>query len=738
MKTATHRLIDHNHLQTLDLHPRDAHLWQPAKSVKPHCQPRLVLIPRREYRRLQLLQGLLLFILLGLLPGLVLAEPMALPDSIHAGSFFTRSATGGYQQALRLQSQVHFQISGLLARTRVQQQFSNSSDAYMEGIYVFPLPDGAAVDRLRIHVGERVIEGVIRERQQAKTIYQQAKAAGKRTALVEQERPNLFTTSVANIGPHETISVEISYQQTLEYRDGGFSLRFPMTLTPRYMPGQPLTGDTAAESRVVDGNGWAANSDQVPDAARISPPMLDQPGSPHNRIRISASLDAGFPLARVTSLYHDVRVERSANVYDISLQQAEVPMDRDFELHWQPAVGAEPDAAWLGGAWQGEDYGLIMLMPPRPDATQLAQQKVLAREVIFIIDTSGSMAGASLQQAKQALRMALQTLNANDRFNLVEFNSVTRKLFSRAVYADTQSIHAALQYVDNLQADGGTEMAPALRAALQGDELEGYVRQLVFITDGSVGNETALFKLIADQLGNSRLFTVGIGSAPNSYFMRKAAQFGRGSYTFISSQEEIASRMQALFARLQAPVLTNLSLHWSGDQQPEVWPRRLPDLYQGEPLVISAKLATGNRQLTLSGELQGKSWKKTLILGSDQSREGIAALWARRKIASLMDQQVRAGDAAEIQQQVTRVALKHQLVSRYTSLVAVDPQASRSATDSLHKSVLPSLLPAGSQQDIQGLGFPRGATPSRLHLLLGLLALCMAGLLINFRQRYEQ
>jgi Ca-activated chloride channel family protein len=740
MTSTSHRLIDHNHLQTLDLQPRDVHLWRSPRPAKRRDCHRQLVIGKRKCRRLLLLQGLLLFIVLGLLPGLVLAEPMGLSDDIGAGSFFTRTPAGVYRQALRLQSQVHFDISGLVARTRVEQAFRNTSDGFMEGVYVFPLPDNAAVDRLRIHVGARVIEGVIKERQQARQIYRQAKAAGQRSALVEQERPNLFTTSVANIGPNEIIRVEITYQQTLVYRDGGFSLRFPMTLTPRYIPGRPQTSHQetpGGETRVPDGDGWASNTDQVSDAARITPPVLHAPGVMHNPVRITASLDAGFPLARVNSLYHDVRIERTEGIYNLSLQQGQVPMDRDFELQWRPAVGSEPAAAFFRETWRGQDYGLVMIMPPQADATQRAEQKNLAREVIFIIDTSGSMAGVALQQAKQALRMALHTLSATDRFNLVEFNSVTRTLFSRAVYADNQSVNMALQYVDNLQADGGTEMAPALRAALQGEQLEGYVRQVIFITDGSVGNETALFKLIADHLASSRLFTVGIGSAPNSYFMRKAAEFGRGSYTFISSQQDVADRMRDLFARLQAPVLTKLSLRWSGDRQPEVWPQRLPDLYQGEPLLISAKLAHG-QQLTLQGEMRGRAWQTSLQLRADESRQGIAALWARHKIASLMDHQVQHGKSNEVRQEVVRVALQHQLVSRFTSLVAVDPQPSRAAEDRSGKTAIANNLPAGSQQNIQGYGFPQGASPSRLHGLLGVMALVLAWLSMRLTRRYEK
>ena len=732
-KPANHRLIDHNHCDTIDLQPCDAHLWQAKKPVRV-SSPDVVVISKAEYRRLNLLQGILLIILLAILPGLVFANDAINFDQVSTGTLFTQSPAGR-QQAMLMNSDVEFDISGLVARVNVKQHFKNDSDQWVEGVYVFPLPEDAAVDRLRMQVGERVIQGVIKEKQKAKKIYQQAKAAGKRTALVEQERPNLFTSSVANIAPHETIIVEITYQQTLRYEHGKFSLRFPMTITPRYIPGKATKDFNNQYS--ITGSGWSANTDQVPDASRITPPVTLNTGGNINTIHIKANLDAGFPLAKVTSLYHDINIDRQSHLYQISLRQGRVPMDRDFELVWQPAVGAQPKAAFFKQRVDGDEYGLIMLMPPAADQAGLNNQQALPREMIFIIDTSGSMAGTSIKQAKQALLMALQSLSTNDRFNIIEFNSVTRKLFTQAVFADNQSLNMAAQYVNNLQANGGTEMAPALRAALQSDAMENYVRQVVFMTDGSVGNEQTLFKLIEQQLQNSRLFTVGIGSAPNSYFMRKAAEFGRGSYTFISKPEEIASRMQELFSRLESPILTNLTLKWSGSEAPEVWPERVPDLYNDQPLIITAKLNSDNDHLNLRGDVAGKQWNTQLDLKLGEDKQGVAALWARNKIASLMDQQMRGADKDEIRLQIVQLALQHQLVSKHTSLVAVDTEVARLKHESLQSKNIANLLPAGSQQNVQGYGFPQGATSSRMHMMLAAMALVLMLLLVMVNRRYE-
>lgn len=704
-------------------------LWL-KRLAKQNKTPEWVVISKQEYRRLNFFQGVLLIILLGLLPGLVLANNDDIPTNVKAGSLFVKSPSGEMQEALRMESDVHFAISGLVSRVAVKQHFKNHTQDWLEGIYVFPLPENAAVDRLRIHVGERVIEGVIKEKQEAKKIYQQAKASGKRTALVEQERPNLFTTSVANIGPNEKIIVEISYQQTLEYKNNRFSLRFPMTITPRYIPGQALASETTS----FKGTGWSVDTDQVEDASRITPPMKSNYSINKNLIQVTASLDAGFPLSKVNSLYHDINLNRTNHIYAIELQNGKVPMDRDFELFWEPAIGQEPSAALFKENIDGDDYALLMLMPPQADTALDELQKSLSREVVFIIDTSGSMAGKAMEQARQALVMAINTLTPNDRFNVIEFNSVTKKLFTHAIFADYQSRQTAIQYVNNLHSDGGTEMYPAIDAALQVEGLDGFVRQIVFMTDGSVGNEDALFKLIEDDLGESRLFTVGIGSAPNSYFMRKAAQFGRGTYTYISSQNEIASRMQALFEKLQSPVLTHIEFVWDGDEQPVVWPQRVPDLYKNEPILITAKLNDENKSLRVSGKIAGKDWERTLDLKTYAKHPGVAALWARNKIEDLMDKKLNGTSANDIRQKIIDVALKHQLVSQYTSLVAVDPIQARSAKEKLNTSNVANHMPHGSKQ---AFGFPQAATPAGLQLLIGLIAGLLSFFTYITKKRYE-
>lgn len=622
-----------------------------------------------------------------------------------------------FMTAPLLRTEVHIDISGMIARARVKQSFSNPDSQWKEGVYVFPLPADAAVDHMRVHVGERIIEGRIREKGEARKQYERARRQGKKAGLVEQERPNIFTTSVANIGPDETIIVEIEYQQIVQYDRGGFSLRFPMVVGPRYIPGTTrVTG--------FSGSGWGINTDQVPDAARITPPVLHPDQGKINPVSIEINLDAGFKLAQIDSPYHSINTEEpSGTRYRITLDEGEVPADRDFVLDWKPVPGKEPRAALFHEHKDNDDYALLMVLPPERRTTT-----VLTREIIYVIDTSGSMGGASLRQARAALELALTRLRAGDRFNIIQFNSTTSQLFQFPQPVGHQSLRQARNYVSRLRATGGTEMAPAILAALRNQENGSDIRQVIFLTDGSVGNETALFKLITDNLGDSRLFTVGIGSAPNSHFMQRAAAFGRGTYTYIGKPEEVKEKMDALFTKLESPVLSDIAVHWSGAAAMESWPQKIPDLYQGEPLLVTAKANTLPESITLTGQIAGSQWRTNLSLKGGRERPGIGVLWARRKIAALMNQQATGTEADAIRKQITDTALDHHLVSKYTSLVAVDVTPSRPRSAALARRNIPINLPAGWEYEKVFGVMPQTATPALLDFLIGAVLL-LTGLL---------
>lgn len=691
--------------------------WHPTPPKDARSQTRLATLLQR---RASWAWPIVLLLIATMQPGIASANGPT-PAQMQAGSLLLRMQSG-YSTATLLNTDVNITVNGLVARVSVMQEFQNSGSEWAEGIYVFPLPDEAAVDHMRLYIGDRFIEGVIREKEQARKEYEQAKQSGKKTSLVEQQRANMFTTSVANVAPGETVIVEIEYLEHLSYDEGTFSLRFPMTLTPRYIPGQPI-----AERR---GNGWSPDTMIVDDASRITPPMMMS--SSDHRVSLRASINAGMPLEIIASRYHPVNVGETGGNYAVTLTGGRAPMDHDFELLWRPVPSTSPRAMAFSETVNGEPYVLLMVVPPESDT---AANVVMPREMIFVIDTSGSMHGVSLQQAKTALQRALQGLRSGDRFNVVEFNSYTNPLFPASVSADAVNVDVAQNFVRQLRSNGGTEMYSALQFALR-QPLSGsetHLRQIIFITDGAVGNEERLFQLIESGLNGARLFTVGIGSAPNSWFMRKAAEAGRGTFTIISALHEVGERMDRLFRKLENPQITNINVEWPSGSAIEAYPAVVPDLYRGEPVTIKARASGGFRpgdSVRISGDSAGGSWSRDLRLGAPTRSPGVAALWARSRIADLLDRGRRGADAEETRAAIVTTALAHHLVSKHTSLVAVDKTPARPVGDPLQSNPVGNLMPFG-QSGSAIFRFPATATNAGFLRMTGLIALLAALLLLS-------
>lgn len=614
------------------------------------------------------------------------------PNDMGAGSLLLPSTRDGlHVEAPRLATDVDIAVNGPIARVQVTQRFVNPSDGWVEGIYVFPLPEDSAVDTLTMTIGDRVIKGIVKPREEARRIYETAKEEGKKASLVEQQRPNLFTNAVANIGPGETVIVQIGYQQTVQQSGGEFSLRFPMVVAPRYNP-QPVIQQVDFDR---GGSGWG-QVDPVPDRDRITPPVLDpRENARVNPVTLTVKLAAGFPLGEVDSPFHEmVSREQDEATRILTLKADSVPADRDFELVWK-AAGTAPSAALFSETVDGDHYVLAFVTPPRILPDDFTPP---SREAIFVIDNSGSMAGESIGQAKQALARALANLTSADRFNVIRFDDTMEMVFPDAVRADAENVGTASRFVRGLTADGGTEMLPALEAALAGTAPDGFVRQVVFITDGAIGNEQQMFDAIARRGGNSRVFTIGIGSAPNSFFMRRAAEIGRGSFTHIGSIEQVATRMGEFLERLENPVMTDLAV--AGAPLVEASPAPLPDLYLGEPVVLAAKLEELTGAIEISGDFAGQPWAVSMDVAQAAPGNGVAKLWARRKIASLEAARSWGADFAALDRQIVQTALDHHLVSRLTSLVAVDVTPTRPDGEELSSREIPLNLPDGWDPEV--------------------------------------
>ncbi len=615
-------------------------------------------------------------------------------SEVSSGSLLLQSSTPGrYVEAPLVAADVKMSIAGPVIRTTLTQRFTNPTDKWVEGVYAFPLPEDAAVDTLKIVIGDRFIEGDIKERREARIIYEEAAANGQRAGLVEEERPNLFTTSLANIGPGETVAIQIEYQDKARLDNGVWSTRFPLVIAPRYSP-KPTFGLTADRT-----NRMIAVNDPVPDRDRVTPPVLHPAHEPSGveglrlPVNFDISLEAGVPIVDISSLSHGLVVTKAdADSATITLKDGDVPADRDFVLSWKPEPAKAPTASLFRETRNGEDYLLAVVNPP---AIKVQGQR-RDRETIFVIDNSGSMSGESMDQAKQGLLLALDRLAPTDEFNVIRFDDTMDMLFPTAVGASEQNLARAKRFVANLEANGGTEMLPALRAALIDNDKANIeeVRQVVFITDGAIGNEDELFSAITGGLGRSRLFTVGIGSAPNGYFMTRAARQGRGTFTYMDDVTKVTEQSEKLFAALENPVMTDLSVKLPAGAA-DAYPSPLPDLYSGEPVTLVLRASDLNGDLTLSGRLNGSSWTQTFAIADAAGAKGVAQLWGRAKIAGFEESRYSGMSIEDVDKGVLKTALDFHLVSRLTSLVAVDKTPARPIGERLDTRQIASMLPKG-------------------------------------------
>jgi Ca-activated chloride channel family protein len=614
-------------------------------------------------------------------------------DDIHAGSLLLRTDDPGqYNEAVRTGTDVELIVSGPTVRARVTQIFHNPGKDWVEGIYVYPLSDGAAVDTMKMVVGQRVVVADIKEKQEARVVYERAKAKGQRAALVEQQRPNMFMNSIANIGPGDTVVIQIEYQEPVRQADDTFWLRVPLVVAPRFSPG----AGTAQTVAFNDAKGWGNLTTGTPVGKVPTPRVLDpRENDPVNPVSIHISLQAGFPLGEVKSSFHKIDVtEQGTDARQISLADRTVPADRDFELTWKAMPNQTPSVGLFREHIGSDDYLLAFVTPPMGKAGNSDQRP---RDIAFVIDNSGSMGGTSISQAKASLSYALSRLTPADRFNVIRFDDTMTNMFGETLPADKSNIAKAQAFVASLEANGGTVMVPPMLAALNDSHPAdtGYLRQVVFLTDGGIDDEQELFDAIAAHRGRSRVFMVGIGSEPNSYLMTRAAELGGGTYTQIGSVDQVQDRMKQLVDKLENPAMTNVNIAFSA-RGADVTPRILPDLYHGETLVVAAKMPSLTGTAQISGMIGGKGWSVTLPVADAALGAGISKLWARRKIDDAeVAHTLRQISDEEADRRILALALDHHLVTRLTSLVAVDKTPVRPRGVRLTRSDIPLNLPAG-------------------------------------------
>ncbi|MGO2330931.1 MAG: marine proteobacterial sortase target protein [Pseudoalteromonas nigrifaciens] len=603
--------------------------------------------------------------------------------------------------AIILKSDANMTLTGLINHVVVKQTYQNQNPFAVNARYVFPLPDESAVHAMTMRIGERVIKGQIDKKVAAEKKYAEAKQAGKQAALVRQQRANMFITNVANIAPGEQVIIELEYQEIIDYSSGTFTVRFPGTITPRYHVTQGEIDINKESQKPTNSlpHGW------------LSPVYSTQKndGKPSSQFNLNLDIDVGLELVDINSKFHNVNIQNTAfGQYSIELNEQNA-LNRDFVLEFKPLQKEQAQAAFFTEQFEnGERYGLAMLMPPADNF--IATQR-LARETVFVVDTSGSMHGQSMEQAKNALFYALSLLDSNDSFNIIGFDNVVTPMSDKPLVASGFNLRRAERFIYGLQADGGTEIQGALDAVLDGSQFDGFVRQVIFLTDGSVSNEDALFKSIQAKLGDSRLFTVGIGSAPNSFFMRRAADVGKGSFTFIGSTSEVQPKMQQLFDKLAHPAITNLALSDENGNSLDFWPSPLPDLYFNEPIMVAIKL-NNTSNVILNGQTAQGPISINLNTQAGSNAKGIAKLWARQKIKSLLLYNSQNAVKDEVQQ----LALTHQLLSPFTAFIAIEQTQINPIAEQTANAT--NAVPQG-----MAMRLPQTDGQSKVHIILGILLL---------------
>jgi Ca-activated chloride channel family protein len=557
-------------------------------------------------------------------------------------------------------------ISGFLARVVVTQEFENPSQEKIEAVYTFPLPQNAAVDDMTMIVGDRTVRGKILRREEAQAVYEAAKSGGQVASLLDQERPNIFTQSVANILPGEQVKITISYVEKLKYEAGSYEFVFPMVVGPRYVPG------VASGSQ---GRGFSADTDRVPDGSRITPQPAPEGMRAGHNVSIEVDLDSGLTIDALTSKSHEIDVERtSVSQARIKLKNDSVIPNKDFILRYDVAGKGIADALLTHRAGRGGFFSLILQPPER-----VTVEDVSPKELVFVLDTSGSMQGFPIEKAKETMKLALDNLYPADTFNLITFSGDTRILFPEPVPATPENLRKAQRFLAQSSGYGGTEMMKAIKASLDPSDGQNHVRIVCFMTDGYVGNDMEIIAEIRKH-PNARVFAFGIGSSVNRFLLDKMAEQGRGEVEYVGLSDDGSAAARRFHERVRNPLLTDISVEWNGLPVADVYPKRVPDLFGAKPVILTGRYtASGRGVLRLKGKMSGQDFVREISVEFPEARlehDVLASLWARTRIEDLMSQDYAGAQQGamrqELKQTVTQLGLEYRLMTQFTSFVAVE------------------------------------------------------------------
>ena len=578
---------------------------------------------------------------------------------------------------------VRGRISGYIATVEVTQQFHNPYDKKIEAVYVFPLPQNAAVNEFIMVIGERRIRGIIRERKEAERIYQQARSQGHVASLLTQERPNIFTQKVANIEPGKQIDINIKYFNTLAYVDGWYEFVFPMVVGPRFNP----PGFTDGVGAV--GRGKGGISGQKTEVQYLKPGER----SGHD-ISLAVDINAGVAVEKITCSNHAItKTFKTKENVAVKLSSLDTIPNKDFVLRYK-VTGKRVKSALVTHRDKRGGFFTLMLYPPE----NLSHLKRAPMEMIFVLDCSGSMSGKPIAKAKDAIRRALRKLEPDDTFQIIRFSNNASQLGPKPVPVTKDSIRKGLEYVDSLRGSGGTMMIEGIKAALDFEHDPHRFRLVSFMTDGYIGNETQILAAVHERLGESRIFSFGVGSSVNRYLLDRMAKLGRGAVAYIGLDDSAGEVVDLYYDRISHPALADVIIDWGDMQVTDVYPRHIPDLFVGRPVIITGRFSGEANTIRVSGSVGDLTQELSIGVDlDDSSHPGIACVWARKKIEDLANQ-AAYDQETDLPGQIKQVALNYSLMSAYTAFVAVD-SSHKTAGDHGITVVVPVPVPEGVRYD---------------------------------------
>ncbi len=566
-----------------------------------------------------------------------------------------------------LHTSASISVSGNIQQGVVKQVYANPFDVPLETVYVFPLPDDGSVSSMKVYTGDQLIEGHVYEDTVAEAIYDEAVEEGRTAALLAQERPNVFTQQLGNILPSDTITVEISYVAPVKRYEDEFEIVFPMVVPPKYIPGDP----TAAGER-----GWSSPTAQVPDADRINPSVFPEGMRSGYDIDLTVIIDAGIPLEEIVSVNHEITTEENNDAVTVKIAGKDVIPNRDFVLHYK-LESQNWEAGFLAN--NGSNGGhFILVIQPEAD---LSVESPAPREYFFVVDCSGSMSGQPMAVAKETMRNLIRNMTSDDSFQIIKFSNTASSFSEAPIIATRRNVNLGLAYVELMHGSGGTEMLNGVRAALEYPEDPERQRFVIFLTDGQIGNETQVLSEVRNIRNSSTLlWSVGIASSPNRYLLDGLAEEGDGSAFYVGLQEDPGEAADRIKSQVTGNYISDLSIDWGNFEVEDVFPEELPLLLPGKPLFITGRYQEGGRtQIRLSGMFGTDPWQETVRLEfpfHTEEHQGIALMWARRKIHQLerylLD--TRDDEANSIENEIISTSLAYQILSNYTSFVAVSKE----------------------------------------------------------------